>query len=334
MAPSLLIIGGGIAGLSAGCYARMNGFPTTILEQHTIPGGLCTAWTRGAFRFDGCLHWLVGTRPGSGFHQIWEELGVLRDTRVINHEEFTRVVGADGKTLILYTDADRLEAHLLALAPEDAPLIREITRAIRKMAHFDTPVGKPMELLSPLEMIGLLWRMRGAIGPLLQYGQVTVGQLMQRFTNPFLRAALPAAFNLPGMPAVGFLATMGWMHARNAGYLEGGSLPMARRLETRYRNLGGEIRYQALVESILVEEGRAVGVRLAGGDELRADYVISAADGHATLFNMLDGQYLDAKHQEAYDNWPVFPPLIQVSLGWRATCPHCHPPPVGCSLRR
>ena len=42
MEESLIIIGAGIAGLSAGCYAQMNGYRSQILELHTIPGGLCT----------------------------------------------------------------------------------------------------------------------------------------------------------------------------------------------------------------------------------------------------------------------------------------------------
>ena len=50
MAESMIIIGGGLAGLSAGCYARMNGFETKIFEHHSIPGGVCTAWKReGSF---------------------------------------------------------------------------------------------------------------------------------------------------------------------------------------------------------------------------------------------------------------------------------------------
>jgi phytoene dehydrogenase-like protein len=319
MTPSILIIGGGIAGLSAGCYARMNGFPVTILEQHTVPGGLCTAWQRGAYRFDGCLHWLVGTKPDSGFHQVWDELGVLKDTRVIDHEEFTRAVAPDGKTLILYTDVDRLAQHLLELAPEDAALIREITAAIRKLQSFDSPVGVPMELMSPWQKLGLFWGMRGALGPLMQYSRITVKHLADRFTNPFVREALLACFNLPGMPAIGFLCTMAWLSAHNAGYLEGGSLPLARRVAQRFTDLGGEIRYGALVTKILRQATskhtmKAVGVQLADGSELRADYVISASDIHATFFELLNNRY-HSKYHEAFDYWPVFPPLIQVSLG-------------------
>ena len=55
---SLLVIGGGIAGLSMGCYAQMNGYRSTILEMHDKPGGLMTAWTRKGYTIDYCIHWL------------------------------------------------------------------------------------------------------------------------------------------------------------------------------------------------------------------------------------------------------------------------------------
>ena len=43
MVKRVVIIGAGISGLSAGCYARMNGYDTEIHEAHSLPGGLCTA---------------------------------------------------------------------------------------------------------------------------------------------------------------------------------------------------------------------------------------------------------------------------------------------------
>ena len=61
---SIIIIGGGIAGLAAGCYAQMNGYRTQIFELHFLPGGLCTAWERGPYVFDGCIHYLFGSGPG------------------------------------------------------------------------------------------------------------------------------------------------------------------------------------------------------------------------------------------------------------------------------
>ena len=62
---SIIIIGGGIAGL-AGCYGQMNGYQTQIFELHDKPGGLCTAWQRRGYTFDGCIEWLVGSGTALG----------------------------------------------------------------------------------------------------------------------------------------------------------------------------------------------------------------------------------------------------------------------------
>jgi len=64
-----------------------------------------------------------------------------------------------------------------------------------------------------------------------------------------------------------------------------------------------------------VEDDRAVGVRLTDGSEHRADIVISAADGHATIFDMLQGRYVSDKIRGYYEKLPIFPSWIQVSLG-------------------
>ncbi|NMC56517.1 MAG: NAD(P)/FAD-dependent oxidoreductase, partial [Eubacteriaceae bacterium] len=49
---SVLIIGAGIAGLCAGCYAQMNGYESKIYEMHSLPGGLCTSWNRKNYTID------------------------------------------------------------------------------------------------------------------------------------------------------------------------------------------------------------------------------------------------------------------------------------------
>jgi len=65
MSDKVIIIGGGVAGLSTGIYGQLNGYDTEILEMHTLPGGQCTAWKRKGYTFDYCIHWLVGTASGS-----------------------------------------------------------------------------------------------------------------------------------------------------------------------------------------------------------------------------------------------------------------------------
>ncbi|UCE39371.1 MAG: NAD(P)/FAD-dependent oxidoreductase [Thermoplasmata archaeon] len=63
MEKSIIIIGAGIAGLSAGCYARMNGYQSHIFEHHTRPGGVAATWKRKDYIIDGGIHWLMGNKP-------------------------------------------------------------------------------------------------------------------------------------------------------------------------------------------------------------------------------------------------------------------------------
>ena len=80
---SIAIVGAGVAGLAAGCYAQMNGYQTRIYEMHGLPGGVCTSWRRDGYVFDGCLQWLMGTRPGSPLNRVWQELGALTGWSVV-----------------------------------------------------------------------------------------------------------------------------------------------------------------------------------------------------------------------------------------------------------
>ena len=144
---------------------------------------------------------------------------------------------------------------------------------------------------------------------------ITWQELAARFTDRFVRDAIRSICDLPDFPALLGLMPLVWMHARDAGYPIGGSLAFAQAIEQRYRELGGEITYGARVEKILVEDGRAVGVRLADGTEHRADDIVSAADGHATIFGLLEGRYASPAIRRAYHTQPIFRPLVQVSLG-------------------
>ena len=63
----LVVIGAGISGLSAGIYAARAGFDVTIVEQHNIPGGLSTSWSRKGYYFEGGMHWLTGSSPEMPF---------------------------------------------------------------------------------------------------------------------------------------------------------------------------------------------------------------------------------------------------------------------------
>ena len=135
-----------------------------------------------------------------------------------------------------------------------------------------------------------------------------------RFQNPFLRETFEEIL-LPDLSCLAFVFTLAWLSQDNAGYIIGGSKAIARSMEERYLNLGGKISYNSKVAKILVENDRATGVKLEDGSEHKADYVISACDGHATIFDLLEGKYVDDTIRGYYDHMPIFKPLVYVALG-------------------
>lgn len=313
MEPSIAIIGGGLAGLSAGCYGRMNGYRTTIFEMHDLPGGVCTGWKRKGYTIDGAVNWVMGTKRGTMFHRFWQELGVAREWEIYNHDRFMTVENGEGDSLTLYSDAERLEEQLLEIAPEDREVIRQFTGAIRQAARLSMPTEKPEELYGLLDMVKMV-KMIPVVRFMKRWSKVTVGEFVGHYQNPRLRELFLLAFPPEGSMVMVNMV-LGWQHAQTAGYIIGGALPLAAALERRYRELGGEIRYRSRVDEILVEGNRAVGVRLSDGSEQRAEWVISAADGRTTIFDMLGGRFTDAKIRERYENPNLFAPLVYISIG-------------------
>lgn len=319
-AKKIVIIGGGIAGLSAGVYARMNGYETVILEQHAIPGGLCTSWKRNGYTIDGCLHWLIGSGAASSLQKVWTELGALDGVEFVDHEVMTNVeveTPNGRKAFIVYTDADRFSAHLKEISPQDSPAIDEFTALVKKFSTFDMNFDKPRELMGFRDAIRMLRMMGPYLKDLGTASKLTVTEYTSRFESAALREGLCAIINIPDFSFMALLMIMGWMHGKNAGYPVGGSLNLIRNVERRYLALGGKILYEQKAARIITEKGRATGVALESGSTERADVVISAADGYSTIFRMLGGRYTNRAIRRNYAELPLFDALFMLSLGVR-----------------
>ncbi|MEL6276389.1 MAG: NAD(P)/FAD-dependent oxidoreductase, partial [Bacteroidota bacterium] len=313
---SIAIIGGGIAGLSAGIYGQKNGFDCTIYEMHHQPGGQLTAWERNGYWFDFCLHWLVGTDHGT-YHDIWNETGAIDDqTAVINHRTFVKIEDEVFGSFHIYNNLDEWERYLIGLAPEDEHPVRKLCRMMRKsdqLDQFEDAPGlrSPFDYFRSFIKIGSFWPI------LLKYGKRDSKELIEDlgFTNQRLRYFFNNLFGGQDFSAIGFLMMLGWAHAKNAGYLKGGSLAMTRRMANKFRSLGGHFRFENRVKEIIVKNDVAVGIQLEDGQEIYADHIISACDGHTVLYDMLKGKYLPQEFKTAYEKWPLFTPLVMVGFG-------------------
>ncbi|HKK42540.1 MAG TPA: NAD(P)/FAD-dependent oxidoreductase [Bacteroidales bacterium] len=316
MGKKIVIIGGGVAGLSAGIYSRLNGFDTEIVEMHSLTGGQCTAWDRKGYRFDYCLHWLVGTRTGP-FHEIWKETGVINNNvTIVDHDIHTKLIAPDGREFYIYTNLDRWEEYLCRMAPEDTRPIKKMCRDMRKTGLLE-PFDDPPGLRKLSSYIKSLFNMLPVIILFGRYGKMNCNDYFKllNFKNKDLRYFLESMFGGKDFSAIAYIMMLAWFNQKNAGYIIGGSLPMAKRMNDKFLSLGGKLTVNKRVSKILVNDNAACGVLTEDGEEIHADYVISAADGHSTIFDMLEGRYLSDKITDAYDNWELFTPLVQISFG-------------------
>ncbi|MGA3283845.1 MAG: NAD(P)/FAD-dependent oxidoreductase [Verrucomicrobiota bacterium] len=317
----VIIIGAGIAGLSCGCYLQMNGIQTEILEASLLPGGLCTAWHRGPYVFDGCLRWLIGTHPPSAFHQIWTELGAIAGRKILANEEILRVEDANGNTLVVPSDLDKLAREFKRIAPEDGALIDRLVRAARRCAPLEPPLDKPVELMTHREKMRTGLRYLPMLPVILRWKNLPITTYLARYKNNLLREALSAIASNEHMSALVLVMVLAFRTRNNCGFVAGGSWDFAMAIADRYTRLGGTVRYKAKVTSVIVENNRATGVRCDDGTVVPASTVVSCADGHTTIFKMLDGRFVDKKIRFLYENCRPFPAIIQVSLGIKKIFP-------------
>jgi phytoene dehydrogenase-like protein len=319
----VLVIGAGIAGLSAASYLQRNGFDTEIFELHSLPGGLCTGWKRGDYTFDGCIHWLVGSGPSSNMHEIWKELGA-GDLRYVEWDVWTVIHLSDGDSFTVYTDPDRLEAEMVRVGPGDRAAARLVTNDIRRWQKLNGPVAP--EKMPFGGRVAFVAR-TPVLMSLMKWGKRPPSSFFALFKSPKLREAfevLHAHYVPEGYSPGAISMILGSMAKRSAGFPIGGSLAFARAIESKYLELGGRLHYGFRVDEIVVEADRAVGIRGTEG-EVRGDYVISAADGYDTLKRMLGGRYAHPDLEASFAEEPSAhlrrgPSVILVCLGLARDC--------------
>ncbi|UCG92779.1 MAG: NAD(P)/FAD-dependent oxidoreductase [candidate division WOR-3 bacterium] len=276
-----------MGGMAAGIYGQLNGYETQIFEMHTKPGGQCTSWQRKGYAFDPCIHHFFGCKSGSSVCQMWHELGAL-PRELVNIEECTAVASPGGKIFVDYYDLERLKGTLLKLSPADSKMIEQYIGLIKTFAN-----NKIDDVISS----GSFWKMATIFPVMLsiqKWTKMDMRPFAEGFSDPFLcKGFALLIYANPDAPLFFHLMRHAGGMSGDIQWPVGGAAEFAKSIERRYLALGGTVHYSSKVEKILIENDRAVGVKLIDGSEHRADIIISNADGRKTIFDMLDGKYIN-----------------------------------------
>ena len=310
MTRHVLIVGGGVAGLSAGCYALRSGFRTTVVEHNLALGGVCTAWQRGGYTIDGCIHWLTG----GPFTELYRELDIVPAVPLRTLETWLTYRDAStGVEIPITRNLDGLVDRLAALAPQDADELRRLRDGAAQLAEMRPPMTAS-ELLGPFDVVQMAWEMRDSIGALVHFRKPLGEWVGTHLHDPGLKRFFTRV--LPGTASTYFLLmVLGYLER---GYLSrpvGGTNAFRCALERTYRNLGGEVMLHSTVDEIIVEDGHACGVRLADGTLIPADVVISTSSAPETVLRLLGGRYDANRTRERLADWKMFDPIVLASFG-------------------
>lgn len=232
----ILIIGGGVSGLSAGIYAQLNGHHAIVCEKHFIAGGNLTGWDRGEYHMDNCIHWLTGTNPATKTYQMWKELGVLGDVEVFQGESLY-TCEHQGITLSLYKDLHRIEQEMLAISPKDRKEIKSLICAVELMQGICGIAGDKHneKITSTGAILG--------IPSLMKYYGLTTGELAGRFSHPLLRSFITAFWG-DDFGSLALLMVFAHYCGENGGIPKGSSCAMAERISERFKALGANCYFE------------------------------------------------------------------------------------------
>lgn len=277
----IIIVGGGISGLTSGIFAQKYGFISEIYEKNPVAGGLCACWKRKGQYIDGCIHWLTGTKHGSSLRALWDEVGAFNDDQIIKTDNFASIEYG-GKTVTFWSDLERLEKEMIEISPIDSKRIRRLMRYIRMFQNMPLPVELPLSLMNLRDFIGIAFGMIKYLIPYLVCMNTLTSKFANKFKSPILKHAI---LNLvPG--DVNLYATayaFGTVASGNGGVLKGGSSTLVENLVDSYENKGGKINYCSEIKQIIIKDGKAIGIELKNGEKKYADYIISASDPFNTL---------------------------------------------------
>ncbi len=285
MKKNILVIGSGFGGLGAASRLLSAGHDVTILEKRDKLGGRAYVYEQNGFKFDGGP--TVITAPFL-FDDIWEAAGKKREDYVefVPCDPFYRIFDHTGKSFDYNNDHEFTLKEIEKWNPEDKQGYEDFLATTKPIFDkgFTVLADKPfLKVSDMLKVAPDLIR--------LQSHKNVYKYVSQFIKNDFLRQCFSFHPLLVGGNPFDTTSIYAMIHylEREWGvhYAMGGTGSIVNAFEKLITEQGGKFRLSTEVDEILVTNGKATGVRLANGEILEADTVVSNADVAFTYKNMI-----------------------------------------------
>jgi phytoene dehydrogenase-like protein len=289
-----VILGGGHNGLVAACYLAGAGLDVLVLERRDLLGGACvTEELFPGYRFSACAYicHLLQTK-------VIEDLKLREHGFEVYHLNPSRFQPyPDGSRLLIWDDLAQTQEEIARFSKRDAE------NYPKWLAFWERAAGliHPYFLTPPPTLSELFAKVRGTNDEAFLERLLTVSMtevVSEFFESEAMRGAFIQAQDVgdPGAPGSAWCYTYikcnNFSKPENVGIVKGGMGGITQAMASVARERGATLQTGAEVSRILVEDGKACGVALADGTEIRSRIVVSNADPKRTFLKLIDAQHL------------------------------------------
>ena len=321
----VIIIGAGIGGLVTATQLAAKGGKVLVLERYTIPGGSAGYFEREGYRFD------VGASMIFGFGNRGTTNLLTRALKSVNVslESIADPVQIDyhlpeGLEIKVHRDYEKFLQELREYFPHETEGIGKFYQECWKVFN----CLNSMELLSleePRYLTRVFFQHPLACLGLVKYLPINVGDIARRYIKDpkllkfidmecYCWSVVPA----DRTPMINAGMVFSDRHYGGINYPKGGVGKIAETLVEGLEKAGGEIQYKARVTKILMEKGKAVGVKLANSKEYRAKRIVSNATRWDTFEKLLSEDKIPAKEKQWQNRYQKSPSFLNLHLGVKA----------------
>ena len=316
---TVVVIGSGFGGLASAIRLKARGFDVKLLEKRDKPGGKAYVYEDEGFIFDGGP--TVVTAPF-----LFEELFSLCGKDISDYLQFVpldpyyRIRFHDGRIFNYSGDRDKMVEEVRKFNPADIDGYRKFVNETEKIYRTGFEELGDVPFSNPLDMIRIVPQMM-ALG-----SYRTVYGLVSRFIKDHdLRVALSFHPLLVGgnpFTTTSIYALIHYLESKwGVWYSLGGTGAIVNALVKLFQELGGELELNCEVEEILVEKGAVRGVKIAGGDTISCDIVVSNADSTFTYKYLLDPKVRKKYTDKRIDSMKYSMSLFVAYFGTNVTYP-------------
>lgn len=311
-----IVIGSGLGGLTTAAYLSTNGLRTQVLEQYDTAGGSSHVFRRNnKWEFDVGVHYIGDCGPNGLVPTVLRGIGLEGKIDFLPmDEEFFTLISPD-LTFKVPKGWDNYLNRAIEAFPDEEAGLRKHAKVMRNIAKELNRADTPNSLLDAVKFAlksptVIRWSRRSS-------GDLFDSCKLSDQARWFLAAGSTIVSTVPPSRVSVLLDAMAIDHMLKDGgfYPKGGGQVFAANLVDVVRTHGGDVRTQARVEKILIQDGSTYGVRLNNGEVVNAPVIVSAADIKKTFLDFVGAEYLSARTIGKVSGYRMALPLFCVYLG-------------------